>query len=90
MDEKETQTVIQRYRLKVESGATPDTIIRALHDEGFWIIESIKLVRGIYSIDLGEAKRLVSNHQVWDKVVEASESLNDALEEVFTESYKDS
>jgi ribosomal protein L7/L12 len=89
MDEEEIQTVIQRYRLKVESGATPDTIIRELHDEGFWIIESIKLIRGIYSINLEEAKRLVANHPVWDEVVEASESLHDALEEVFTESYKD-
>jgi hypothetical protein len=89
VDEKETQTVIQRYRLKVESGATPDTIIRELHDEGFWIIESIKLVRGIYSVDLGGAKRLVANHPVWDEVVEASESLYDSLEEVFTGPYKE-
>jgi hypothetical protein len=90
MDEKETQAVIQRYRLRVESGVSASTVIRELHDEGFWILESIKLIRSIYSVDLGEAKRLVVNHPVWDEVIEASEPLYDSLEEVFMEPYKNS
>lgn len=56
-----------------------DKLILRLHEEGNSIIESIKAVRELLGVNLGEAKQLVSQNPVWHDVVEAHIPLHDEL-----------
>jgi hypothetical protein len=66
-------------REKVRSGLSVDEAIRLLHQNEFTITQSMKFLVDEYRISLSEAKNLVSNHPIWQVVVEASEPLKDEL-----------
>jgi ribosomal protein L7/L12 len=63
-------------------GASLDEVVQILHSRGASILASIKAIRAVYSISLGEAKQVVSRHPAWRAVVRANEPLHDVLEEV--------
>ena len=54
-------------------------VILHLNREGLPIVESIKIVRILYKLPLGEAKRIVSNHQVWETTARNHEPFHEEL-----------
>ncbi|WP_157212668.1 hypothetical protein [Herbaspirillum sp. CF444] len=59
-----------------------DAAIRDAHIRGLTIVDTIKMIRERYQMSLGEAKDLVSNHCIWQDVVQASDSLKDDIEKL--------
>ena len=65
---------------KLQAGATLDDVIAYLHTQGTSILESIKVVRQVGHMSLGDAKQLVSCHTAWRSTVEANEALHEEAE----------
>lgn len=87
--EKDFDAVIARYKEKLLAGASLESIIRFLHDDGLTIIESMEAVRTLYSVSLGEAKQLVSGQPCWNEVVVSHQAFHQALEDaLFNEMYQ--
>ena len=63
-----------------------EQIIVELARNGESIMNSIKLVRAAADISLGEAKRIVSAHPVWQELVEENQQLHDEAEAVLRDS----
>jgi ribosomal protein L7/L12 len=62
MDEKKIiKQCIKHYRNHKEN----EFILQYLKKNGLNIIQSIKIIRDVYKISLGEAKNVVSNSQCW-------------------------
>ncbi len=68
-----------RIKAKVTSGLPINEAIVLLHQSGFSIVESMKFLKREYGISLAEAKKVVSMHPVWSKVVAESELLIDEI-----------
>lgn len=49
------------------------------HAAGASIMETIKAVMNEFNVSLGVAKKLVSEHPAWTKVVDAARPLHDEL-----------
>ena len=75
---------VSPIREKVKQGLSVDEAIYMLHQHNLTITQSMKFLVEEYSIGLGKAKELVSNHPVWRDIVKASEP----LQEEFIESMK--
>jgi hypothetical protein len=58
-----------------------DEIITYLHAQGLPIIECIKIIRHLYQVSLGEAKRVVSNHPAWANFAKQWDEFHQELEE---------
>ena len=67
-------------REALRAGATREEIIGLLNASGANILDAIKSIRAVFSVSLGEAKRLVTGHPAWRAEVRAAESLHDAAE----------
>ena len=67
-------------REALRDGATREEILGRLHARGSTIIDAIKAIRAVFSISLGEAKRLVTEHPAWRAEVEANQPLHDEAE----------
>jgi hypothetical protein len=67
-------------RVRVRDGATMEDKIAMLHREGLSIVESMWVIQQAFQLSLSEVKRIVTAHPVWQKTVEANESLHDELE----------
>jgi hypothetical protein len=76
-------------REALRAGATREEIIRRLHDSGANILDAIKAVRATFCVSLGEAKRLVAEHPVWNAEVKAAGPLQEALIQAFEEERDD-
>ena len=83
------ELVIARYRKYIADGESTESIIYSLHQNDFTIIESIKVLRIIYHVDLGKAKALVTQSPVWSDVVESHKELHEQLEEIFMKQIAD-
>lgn len=70
---------IEECASQVEQGSTISEIVEELHQDGLTITESIKIIREVFHISLGDAKRTVSANPVWLGVVEASKPIQDAF-----------
>ncbi|HZR44574.1 MAG TPA: hypothetical protein VFB12_30965 [Ktedonobacteraceae bacterium] len=80
--------LFEKYQSRVREGEMIEDVIVALHAEGLTILDSIKMVRELYQLSLGEAKQVVSAHPVWKEVVQASEPLHELVEQaLFVPSY---
>lgn len=77
---KDFEEIIEKYRKRIRSDRTIEEVIEGLHSEGLTITDSMKAVRILYDINLGEAKRLVTAHPIWSSVVRANEPFHDELE----------
>ena len=62
-----------------------DHAIRVLHEQGFTITETMKVLISEYGMSLREAKQLVSTHPVWKAVTKAAEPLHDDLIKIWKE-----
>ena len=76
MDTKVDRT-ISKYKTLIEQDMSLSDVILYLNREGLSITESIKSVRTLYQIPLGEAKQIVSNHQVWATTVRDHETFHE-------------
>ncbi len=54
-------------------------VILCLNREGLSITESIKIVRELYRLPLGEAKQIVSSRPVWETTVRNHEPFHEEL-----------
>ena len=61
-----------------------------LRQEGITIVESMKVLKEIYKLSLGEAKELVTAHPVWAAEVRSADSLHEELEKALQEKDLDS
>ncbi len=61
-------------------GATPEEAVGRLHASGSTIIDAIRAIRGVFSLSLGQAKRLVTEHPAWHAEVVANQPIQDAAE----------
>jgi len=67
-------------KAKLQAGTTIDEVIAYLHDQGLSILDTIKVIRQVGRMSLGDAKQIVSNHTVWQHTVKANEALHDEAE----------
>jgi len=65
---------------KRQAGTTIDEVIVDLHGQGLSILDTIKVIRQVGRLSLGDAKQIVSNHTVWQQTVKANEALHDEAE----------
>ena len=66
---------IDFIRDRVKKGLAIVDAVSLLYESQFTITESMKFLVEEYRIGLAEAKMVVSNHPVWNDVVEASKPL---------------
>ena len=79
MIDSKSEKVFTNIRSKIKDGMTIEEAIPELHSKAFTIVESMRFLVEEYGISLGEAKNLVSNHVVWNEVVEAAKPLHEEL-----------
>jgi ribosomal protein L7/L12 len=72
-------------REAIANGSTPDEAVLILHSRGASLLASIKAIRTVCSLSLGEAKRVVSEHRVWTAEVSANRSLHETAEAIASE-----
>jgi len=65
---------------KLQAGATLDEVITYLHAQGISILDAIKIIRYVGCLSLGDAKRIVSCHSVWQPIVQSNQALHDEAE----------
>ncbi len=81
---KSFEQIVQEYQVRVTQDISVEEVIQGLHDEGLTIIQSIKAVRTLYTIGLGEAKVIVAAHPVWTLLVRANEPFQEELVKFFS------
>jgi hypothetical protein len=69
----------KRCQKEVRNGKNKEEIIEFLHISGLTITESMKIIKDIYKISLGEAKAMVAGHPIWNNVVDAAKPLQNDL-----------
>ena len=75
---------------RLSHGAGPADLILYLHREGITIVESIKALKEIYKLSLGEAKELVTAHPAWAEEVRNADILHEELEKALQKEEVDS
>lgn len=66
-------------------GRSAEEVLRFFRENGATMIESIKLLRALEVIDLGEAKRIVHFSEAWKDLREGSEQLHEEAEKAAME-----
>lgn len=74
------ETLLKECQERANQGATCEDIVLYLHRGGATITESMKIVRDVCRLSLGEAKALVTAHPVWADVVSSADVLHAELE----------
>ena len=67
--------IISKYKEYTASGKGSDAVLSRLYEEGVSIIDSMKVIRALYGINLAEAKRIVSVHPIWKAIVHPTQTL---------------
>ncbi len=73
------EDVKAKCQKEVRDGKSSEEIIESLHASGLTIAESMKIIRELYKISLGEAKMMVARHPVWKDVIDAHTPFHDDL-----------
>ncbi|AWI08946.1 hypothetical protein [Ereboglobus luteus] len=71
----------EKYKKLAEEGINQYQLIGALKNEGYSILEAMKVLRRIYSISLGDAKEAITKHPDWKSTVLESQGLHDDFEQ---------
>ncbi len=61
---KSIEQVIEDYKMRVAQGEPRNDVIVSLHADGLNIIESIKVVKALYGVNLRDAKWIVTSQLV--------------------------
>lgn len=81
-------TRLESISIKVKENLPVEEAVVLLHKEGCTIVESISFIVSEYKISLKDAKEIVSNHSVWNEVVQASKPMQDELLDSLTNDAK--
>ena len=76
---KRFEQIVEDCQKQVAQSASRDEVIASLHAQGVSIIESMKIVRVLYSVNLHDAKLIVTAHPVWADLVQSWEPIHAAL-----------
>jgi ribosomal protein L7/L12 len=66
----------------LEAGRTSEDVLKFLREAGCHKIDSIKILRRVLNISLGEAKQMVHFSSVWSDVRERDDAFHSSLEEL--------
>ncbi len=69
---RDIDQAIARYQHDRAAGASLEQMIFRLHEDGFSIIDSFKVIRAVYTVDLADARYMVSAHPIWSNYVHLS------------------
>lgn len=75
---------VTEYRQKMREGLSQDAMITDLRDRGFSILDTIKVVRRVCNVSLGEAKEVVARHTAWYVEARRMAAFADAMVEELT------
>lgn len=78
--ENDLENMLEECKKSVSDGGSREDLILHLHREGFTIVESMKILKEVYKLSLGEAKELVTSHSVWADEVRSADILHEELE----------
>jgi hypothetical protein len=67
------------------AGATTDEWLQAIRDDGATIIDSVKVVRQLLGVSLGEAKPIIDESPVWSDVRESNRRVRAQIERMVEE-----
>lgn len=79
------ENMIEECQKRVSHGASRGDLVLYLHHEGITIVESMKVLKEIYQLSLGEAKELVTAHPAWANEVRGADILHEELEKALQE-----
>ena len=79
------EALVSECRAILSEGGGAEEVLEKLRHEGLSKIESIKILRLIMNIGLGEAKELAHNSKVWADVFERDNAFHEALWEAWEE-----
>lgn len=73
------QQIVTQLKREAALGLVIEDAITQLHQQGFSIIASMRVLRAVYGISLKEAKDYVSNHPAWESLTTATKPLHEEL-----------
>ena len=76
--------IIECKEMVVHKNASKADVVAHLHEQGVSIIESMKVVQGVFDLSLVQSKDLVTSHPVWETLVRNSEPLHEDLIKALT------
>jgi ribosomal protein L7/L12 len=74
------ENMLEECRRRISQGVKREDLILYLHNEGLTIIESMKILKKIYNLSLGEAKEQVTAHPAWASEVRSADVLHEELQ----------
>ena len=80
---KRFEQFVEDSQQQMAQSVSRDEIIASLHVQGASIIESIKVMRILYHVNLRDAKIMVTAHPVWADLVHRWDPIHAALLEAF-------
>ncbi len=78
-DESALALTVEQCKRKEDSGASTDEVIVFVHDQGFSILDCMKIVKRVYGVDLGEAKLMITRNPAWSAESDRMRSLGEAF-----------
>lgn len=69
-------------REQKEQGVTEDAVIPRLKEQGFSILDSIKVIKHVYGRNLAEAKLIVTGHPAWGREAHSMDRLHQEILDV--------
>lgn len=79
----------ERFRSAIRAGQSQGEILADMKRTGLTIMDAIKATRELFSVSLGDAKQLVSQHPDWLTVAAASAPLHESLIQSFDDATND-
>ncbi len=76
---KRFEQIVEDSQQQMAQGASREEIIASLHAQGISIIESMKVIRVLYGVNLHDAKLIVTAHPVWANLVQSWDPIHAAL-----------
>ena len=73
------EQIVQDYQPYIAHGMSREEVIQHLHADGLTIMQSIKVVRVLYKMSLGDAKMVVSEQPVWAMVAQAHQPFHEEV-----------
>ncbi|HET8669751.1 MAG TPA: hypothetical protein VFM05_03720 [Candidatus Saccharimonadales bacterium] len=77
---RDLESMMKECQKRASRGASSEDLILYLRREGITIVESMKVLKEIYKLSLGEAKELVTAHPAWADEVRSANILHEELE----------
>jgi hypothetical protein len=73
--EKDVAQLLSECRECIASGESIEKVISYLHNDHVSLLDSMKIIRTLYDMSLGEAKKIVLEHPAWANVDRTAETI---------------